>query len=250
MIESVNFRLFPGDELLTFGTRGISAVDARKTQLPSVVPYLNNATVKCNAFKSAQERESKNPVTILLAGKAGVCNDSFIAMRKYFESASARRKEGWSAAAESLLSVIRKHGWSAQILGYKAKTGVLNNIITEIRTKYPTQLALIGGEELLDEVSDALVDFEATAKQVVDVAASNNEPTVAETRPELIVAIRSMFQFVGLQEIAAPSRDLTALIEELNELIVTSLSTVRASDTRTENIKKKDAGKIETTTAS
>ncbi len=249
MIESVNFRLFPGDELLTFSLRAMNAVDARKSQLPSVVPYLNNASVKCNAFKGAQERESKNPVTILLSGKAGVCNDSFIAMRKYFESASARRKEGWGTAAESLLSVIRKHGWSAQILGYKAKTGVLNNIITEIRTKYPTQLALIGGEELLDEVSDALVDFETTAKQVVDVAAGNNEPTVAETRPELIVAIRSMFQFVGLQEIAEPSRNLTALIKELNELIVTSLSTLRASDTRAENIKKKDAGKSDATTA-
>ena len=84
------------------------------------------------------------------------------------------------------------------------------------------------------------------AKQFVDVAAATNEPTVVETRPELIVALRAMLQFIGLQQIAAPSDDLTALINELNALIVSSLSTVRASDTRAENSKKKDAGKTDT----
>ena len=247
MITSVNYSLFPGDELLTFGLRAINAVDAKKLQLPSVVPYLNNTTVKCSTFKSALERESKNPVIKVQAIKSKVCDDAFIALRKYFESASARRKEGWSAAAETLLSVIRKYGWSAQLLGYKAKSAALNNIVSEIRTKYPTELALIVGGELLDEVNDALVDFEATAKQVVEVAASNNEPTVVETRPELVVALRSMFQFVGLQQIAAPSDDLTGLINTLNELITTSLSTLKASDTRAENSKKSDASKTDTT---
>lgn len=245
MITTVNYSLFPGDELLTFGMRAINAVDAKKLQLPSVVPYFNNTSVKCNAFKSALERESKNPVVKVQAAKSKVCDDTFIAFRKYSESASARRKEGWSAAAEALLSVIRKHGWSAQHLGYKAKSGVLNNIISEIRTKYPAELALIAAGELLDELNDALVDFEATAKQAVDVAASNNEPTVAETRPELIVALRSMFQFIGLQQIAAPGDDLTALINTLNELITTSLSTLKASDTRAENSKKDETEKTD-----
>jgi hypothetical protein len=249
MITNVNYSLFPGGELLTFTRRAIAAADEKKLQLPSIVPYMNNAKVKCDVFQSAQERESKNPVTKLQAAKDGVRNDAFIAFRTHGESASARRKEGWSAAAESLLSVIRKHGWSAQHLGYKAKSAVLNNIVSEIRTKYPAELALIAGGELLDEVNDALVDFEATAKQFVDVAAATNEPTVMETRPELIVALRAMLQFIGLQQIAAPSDDLTALINELNELIVSSLSTVRASDTRAENSKKKDAGTTDTTTA-
>jgi len=43
--------------------------------------------------------------------------------------------------------------------------------------------------------------------------------------------------------------DLTALIITLNELIVSSLSTLKASGTRTENSKKKDAGKTDPTIA-
>lgn len=249
MISSVNYSLFPGDELLTFARRSIAAVDAKKLQLPSVVPYLNGATTKCNMFQRALERESKNPVTKLQAAKAEVCNDAFIAFRTYCESASARRKEGWSNAANTLLSLIRKHGWSAQHLGYKAKSGVLNNIVSEIRTKYPAELALIDAGELLDELEAAELDFEATAKQFVDVAAATNEPTVMETRPELIVALRAMLQFIGLQQIATPGDDLTALINALNELITTSLSTVRASDTRAENSKKAAENKNGTTTS-
>lgn len=247
MMTSVNYSLFPGVELLTFASRAIAAVDAKKLQLPSVVPYLDNTSTKCSAFQSALERESKNPITKQQAAKSEVCSDAFVALRSYCESASARRKEGWNSAAETLLSVIRKHGWSAHHMGYKAKSGALNNIISEIRTKYPTELALIVAGELLDEVSDAQVDFETTAKQFVEVASNNNEPTVVETRPELIVALRALFQFVGLQQIAAPSTNLTALMATLNELIVSSLSTVKASDTRAENSKKNAASKTDTT---
>ncbi|MDD4990838.1 MAG: DUF6261 family protein [Paludibacter sp.] len=248
MITSVNYLLFPGAELFTFASRAIATVDAKRLQLPSVVPYLDNASVKCDAFQSALERESKNPVTKLQAAKSDMCNDAFMAFRSYCESASTRRKEGWSDAANTLLNVIRKHGWSAQHLGYKAKSGALNNIISEIRTKYPAELALIAAGELLDEVDDSQKDFEATAKQFVEVAAATNEPTVVETRPELVVALRALFQFVGLQQIAAPSADLTALTNELNALIVSSLSTLRATDTRAEN-KKKDTGKTDTSVA-
>jgi hypothetical protein len=51
MISSVNYSLFPGAELLTFASRAIAAVDAKKLKLPSVVPYLNNTTTKCRNGK-------------------------------------------------------------------------------------------------------------------------------------------------------------------------------------------------------
>ena len=245
MITSVNYSLFPGDELLTFTMRVIAATEVKKLKLPSVVPYLNNTIIKCNTFRRALERESKNPITKLQTAKAQMCNDAFFAFRYYCESASARPKEGWSSAANTLLSVIRKHGWSAHRLGYKAKSGVINNIVSEIRAKYATELALISAGELLDELNDAELDFEATAKQFVEVASSSNEPTVVETRPELITAMRAQLQFIGLQQIAAPGDDLTALINALNELITSSVSTLKASDTRAENSRKNDTRKTD-----
>jgi len=237
MITSVNYSFFPGNELHTFGTRTYTIVDAKKSDFPGVVPYLNNLEVKFNVFQSAQERESKNPATKLQGAKDERRNNAILSFRSYGESASLRPIEGWKNAGDAILGVIRKHDWSAHHLGYKAKSGVINNIISEIRTKYAAELALIGGTELLNELEIAQKEFEAAAKQFVEVA-STNEPTVAEARPELIAALRALFQFIGLQQIAAPSEKLTALISTLNELINTSISTLKASDTRWENQKK------------
>jgi hypothetical protein len=247
MIESVNYSLFPSGELMTFAIRTITALEDEKLKFPSVVPYLNNVSEKCEKFKYALERESKNPVTKQEAIKNEVCNDAFLAFRTYCEYAAFRRKEGWKEAANLLVSIIRKHGWSAQHMGYKAKSGILNNIVSEIRTKHPAQLTLINANELLNELEAAMDDFEATAIQFIEVAATSIEPTVMETRPELIVAQRTLLQFIGLQQIIAPSDDLTALINMLNELVVSSLSTLKASNTRAENNKKKEKGKTDTT---
>jgi len=92
-------------------------------------------------------------------------------------------------------------------------------------------------------------DYETASKQVVESASGNNEPTVAESRPELVAALKALFQIISLQEISAPSEDVTSLIASINELIVNSLSTVKASGTRAENAKKKtDNSKTGTTT--
>jgi len=98
---------------------------------------------------------------------------------------------------------------------------------------------LIGGGELLDELAQAQINYETAAHNALQLASESNEPTVAETRPGLTVSIKALFQIVSLQEISAPSADVAALISSLNELITTSLSTVKATGTRAENNKKK-----------
>ena len=131
--------------------------------------------------------------------------------------------------------------WSIQKLGLKAKTAAITNIISEIKTKHAAELMLMGGNELLDELTISQLEFEAAAKQVIESASETNEPTVAETRPELTAALKALFQAISLQEIASPSTELTLLIASLNELVTTSLSTVKASDTRAVNKKKEDS---------
>ena len=239
MITSLNFSLFPSNELLTFAKGTISVAEAKKTQLPVIVPFLSNVTLKCGVYQSALEREQKNPLTKLQISKDEIRNDAFTAFRSYGEYAESRRKDSWNVAAVAILSVIRKHGWSAQTWGYKAKSAAFTNIISELKSKYTTELKLIGADELLNELAAAQTDFEDAAKQVVESASVTHEPTVSETRPELVIAIKALFQIVSLQEISAPSADVAALISSLNELITTSLSTVKATGTRAENNKKK-----------
>lgn len=242
MISSINYLLFSSDELSTFANRTLSLTEAKKVQLQWLVPFMTNASQKYSLYRSALERETRNPLIKIQNTRNLIRDKAFLAFRSGCESAAVRTKDGFSAAGSTLLGIIRKQGWSAQFLGMKAKSSVIWSIISEMRAKHVSELTLTGLDELLDELETAQNEFESVAQQVVEVSSTTNEPTVAETRPELVAALRSMLQFIGLQQIGAPSADLTELTNALNELIVLSLSTAKASDTRTENLKKANVG--------
>ena len=250
MIINLNFSLFPSKELFTFSKNSITLIEAKKTQIPVVVPFLLNAKTKNDNFQSALERESKNPFIKNQSEKDKIRVDAFLAFRNFSESGTTRRKAGVSVAAEAIVAVIRKHARTVQSLGLKAKTAAITNIISEIKTKYAAELTLIGGDELLDELTVSQSEFESAVQKVIESASAINEPTVAEARPETVAALKALFQIISLQEIAAPSADLTALIASLNELVTTSLSTVKASDTRAENKTKEKEGKTTDTNVS
>ena len=238
MISTLNFSLFPAKELFTFGRSSIALIDSKKELVPAVRPFLTNAVNRNENFRRALERETKNPFIKNQSEKDTIRINAFMAFRNYCESASTRRKEGVPAAAEVIITIIRKHHWSIQTIGQKSRTAVITNIISEIKTKHSEELTLIGGDELLDELTESQMDFETAAHQVIEAASEASEPTVAETRPELIIALKALFQIISLQEIAAPSADVTTLIAAVNELISNSLSTVKAAGTRAENLRK------------
>jgi len=239
MISSLNFALFPSNELFTFSKNVIALAEAKKLKIPAIEPFLLNANTKTIAFQSALERESKNPLIKSQSDSDKIRIDAFMTFRNYSESATTRQKQGVPEAAAVIIATIRKHTWTIQSLGQKARTAAITNIISETKTKHAAELTLIGGNELLDELTHAELDYESAFKKVQESIATSNEPTVADTRPEAVAAIKALFQIVSLQEISAPSADVAALISSLNELITTSLSTVKATGTRAENNKKK-----------
>jgi hypothetical protein len=240
MITGLNYSLFPSNEFFTFSKNAVTVVDSKKAAIPAVIPFLSVSQVHLANFADALERESKNPLVQIRSKMHGYRIDAFLAFRNLSESASSRRKAGVSEAAQVIINLIRKYGWTVQMFGQKAASGVFNGFISELKEKYTAEVALIGGTELLEELEQAQADYEVADNNVLQSESANTELTVAETRPLLTEALRQMFQIVSLQETAAPSADVTALIALLNELITSSLSTVKASDTRAKNAKKKE----------
>jgi len=240
MIQKTNFSLFPSEELYGFSKKAIILIDEKKSIIPAVEPFLSNARTRLEEFKLALDREEKNPLIKIRTQKTTIQIDAFMALRKQAESASTRSKAGVAGAAKTVIEVIRKYGWSIQILGQKTRLTQLDGLITELKTKYTTEIATIGANELLAELEEAQAEFLVADTNVVRSENNSNEPTVAETRQPLIESIRQLFQIISLQEVSAPSTSVTSLITSLNDLITASLSTVKASDTRAENAKKKE----------
>ena len=238
MIQSTNFALFPSEELYSFTKKSIILIDEKKTTVPAVEPFLSISKARLEEFKNALDREAKNPLVKIRTQKATDQIDAFMAMRKQAESASTRKKAGVAEAANSIIDLIRKYGWTLQRFGQKTRLTQLDGLISELKIKYLAEVALIGATELLEELEQAQADYLVADTNVVRSENNSNDPTVTETRQPLTDSVKQLFQIISLQEVSSPSRNLIALITSLNELITTSLATVKATNTRAENAKK------------
>ena len=238
MIQTLNYSLFSSDEFYSFALKTIALVEEKKAVIPAVVPFLTKANAGLVLYQGALEREAKNPLIKIRTNMDEYRIKAFLAFRKQVESASSRRKEGVADAAHVLIEAIRKYVWYIQPVGQKVRTTYIINIISDLKTKHAAELALTGSTELLEELEQAETDYETANNNVSTSEIISNEPTVSETRPTLSEALRQMSQMISLQETAAPSAEVTALITALNNHITASLTTVKASDTRAENAKK------------
>ena len=247
MIPTTNFSLFPSEELYSFSKKSVILIDEKKTTVPAVEPFLSNTKTRLEDYKSALDREAKNPLIKIRTQEATKQIDAFMALRKQAESASNRKKAGVAEAANTIIDVIHKYGWSVQKFGQKPRLTQLEGLITELKTKYSTEVGLIGATELLEELEQAQADYLEADTNVVRSENNSSDPTVTETRQPLTDSLKQMFQIISLQEVAAPSASVSALIASLNELITVSLATVKASDTRAENKKKADESKTTST---
>ncbi|MEI6754971.1 MAG: DUF6261 family protein [Paludibacter sp.] len=243
MIPTTNFSLFPIEELYSFSKKSVILIDEKKTTVPAVEPFLSNTKTRLEEYKSALDREAKNPLIKIRTQKATNQIDAFMALRKQAESAFTRKKAGVAEAANTIIDIIRKYGWSVQKFGQKTRLTQLDGLIAELKTKHSGEVATIGATELLEELEQAQADFLEADTNVVRSENNSSDPTVTETRQPLSDSLKQMFQIISLQEVAAPSVSVTALIASLNELITTSLATVKATDTRSQNAKKNAEGK-------
>jgi len=245
MILSFNWSLFPSDEFFTFSKRSLVIVEPLRPLAPTLAPFIDRAINSNANFQAALERDTKNSLTPLLASKDLVCDSSFMAFRLYVEAASYRTTEGWHSAAVKILDVIRKHGWTAYKLGYKAQTAAETNIVSEIRSKCSAEMGTIQANDWFEEFVVAFDDFETVFNQSI-TAAPTGEPTILETRPVLVKSLKALFSMVTLLNSNDDAiAEFVTTEAALNELITTSLASVKAADTRAENQKKAEAAKTE-----
>lgn len=239
MIISINFSLFPSDELFTFSKGVLTIVDEKKEQATALIPFFDKAAQALELYQSSLERERKNPFTLILAEKNGQRDDAFMAFRSYTKAASYRKNADWNTAASKILEVIRHHAWSATGLGYKAETAALTNIISEVRNKYGSEVTLIGAADWLDELDAAEKAFDTVFHQSI-IATPTDEPGIWDIRPLLTNSLKALLSMISLLHSNAPEPVLATLETSLNELIVRSLATVKASNTRADHRKKED----------
>jgi hypothetical protein len=241
MTESLNAKMLQSNELLTFGQRVIGVFTSNDTNSKyGLDPFVTRAISAYNNFNKAFERESKNPFTDDLALADAERDASFVGFRNYIVACSLRNSSGWNTAANRILDIIRKHGWSAASFGYKAETAALTNVIDEVKTKCTADLTLLSATEWFAQLETAQTAFEQVQNASINRDTSNEGPTIRDTRPVLTQALRALLSITDLQFSATPDDAiLKTYMNALNELILVTMTSVRANATRQQNDKKK-----------
>lgn len=240
MIQTLNFRIFPSDEFFTFGSGVVNLVNGKLSDLPALTSRANKLNSSIVPYQQALMRESKNPYTEKLAIADKLLDASFVAFRTYVDAGCYRNVETWSTAALQLREVIRNYDWSAQSLGYKAQIAAMVNMVKAIKEHHSDLVTVINGDDWFTAYDENLEAFVALYNESSEKVATN-EVTLKETRPVLTDALRKLFSRIDLLQEDEPSTAVDELVASINELIVRSLSTVKAAATREEHSKDNES---------
>ncbi|HEY4788112.1 MAG TPA: DUF6261 family protein [Bacteroidales bacterium] len=245
MIDSINYSLIPNEEFYAFDIGVLNLFDGKNLEGTGIEVFVKKAVDASAPFANAFKRESKNPFTEKSAQSDSLRGECHIAFRNYVEACSHRNKPGYHDASVKIMEIIRKHGWSAAHLGRKTETTVINSTVSEIREKCQNELTVLSAAEWLNELDTAEKAHEAVEKEGV-TPPQNSGPTLTETRPAVVNALRSLFNMMSLQYEVTKNAVLADYAKSINELITQTMATVKANATKAD--KKKNSGTSNTET--
>ena len=243
MKSTINYSLLRSNELFTFTQRIIELLDGADLTGSGIDILLEKLKEAFGKFSDAFERDSKDPYTVKLAAMDAVRDTSFYGFRTYIEACVQRTEEGWHDAAVKILDVVRKHGWNATSMGYKAETAAIENITSELREKCVDEITLLSAGDWLTGLENAQKKFEDMVQEKVKQPKDN--PTLTQTRPDVVSTLKSLLSLLYLQGMVQESEELQSLTGSVNELIGITMTSARANASRSANQNDEDGGDVQ-----
>jgi hypothetical protein len=242
-MNQVNFSLIESDQLLTYG-KGIIGLFSNfdpATDNYLLRPFVTRALSVYNDYAKAYERELKNPYTEKLKDADKLRDGSFYYFRDFVASFNTSEVNEEKEASLRVTNILEKHGWQAVNYGYKKETAAFTKMINEIKDFSMDALQLLGATARFDKWVARETEFENIQKSSVTRTPSGL-PTLVETRPKLIVALRRLMGQVEAHYAENPDDStLAGYMKAINDLITLTMTTARAAETRQENKKKNPA---------
>ncbi|GET28117.1 DUF6261 family protein [Prolixibacter sp. SD074] len=232
-MKNIAYSLLPLDGYYTFSQRFLELLKAASSgtfDLAAVISPLGSVFLK---FEAAYKKERKSEYTAKLAAADEARDRAYLALRHYLVACSYASVEGYSAAADTLLTIFSRLGWSMQKAGYQTESSRLGNLIAELQTD--ENVALLTTAEAtpwLERMMTAADAFEAIYQQKLATDAADDTISAYRLRKVLQQQIEISLSWMDVQQQFNKSDELTTLIGQVNELIANTMTAARASATR------------------
>ena len=238
-MKNIAYSLLPLDGYYTFSQRFLELLKAASSgtlDLAAVISPLGSVFLK---FESAYKKERKSEYTAKLAKADEVRDNAYLALRHYLVACSYASVDGYSAAANTLLSIFKRLGWSMQKAGYQTESSRLGNLIAELQQEgNAALLTTLEATAWLERMMTAADAFEAMYQQKLTAEAADDTTSAYRLRKVLQQQIEMSLSWMEVQQQFNKSDELSTLIGQVNELIANTMTTARANATRKSSVEE------------
>jgi hypothetical protein len=187
-------------------------------------------------FDLALTRDLVDPYTVKINAADRMRDLRFLGFKNYVEACSYRKQEGWQEAAVQIKAAIERYGNDLYRLSLPEETAALQNLMSDLEQE-PLKAAcdVIQLLPWIEELNLAQTHFEALRQQQNSQDHSVNK-TLLETRKPLNRAVKNLLKMIELQQVVQESDAFNAMVNQIDNLIATSMSSARLSRSLSDRI--------------
>jgi len=232
MIKPIFNNLLSANEFYTLCKNILNALhtssidEAIKTQL---IERINTYFAR---LEEAIHRDMKNPLTQELERIDELRDDLFLGFRGTADALLHHWQPEKRDAAQVLIDVIRRHGWTLHRKGYSKQSAAIHSLLTECNTDaVSTSVSTLAISEWLEQLYNTQNAFETTLQQREELDALA-KPIVTESRKQVYNDLSSVLKYLDSMAEFSANAELTQLIEVINEIIANVTTSAKARKTR------------------
>ncbi|TRX72302.1 DUF6261 family protein [Carboxylicivirga sp. M1479] len=234
MIKPILNHLLFSSEFYTLVKRIITAIENSSIDEATKSMLKSRLLQQLIIFDEALNRKKTNPLTEKLEQLDDERDNLFMGLRTSAEALTYHWDETIKEAANYIVEVIRRNGWTMHHSGYTAQSASSNALISELQ-KEPaaTHIATSTLGEWLSNFSKCQNDFENTSVERVKLD-TEDKPIVSTTRKMLYGDLKSTLSYLETMAEFNSTSELENLIGNINEIITDVTSSAKARKTRRE----------------
>ncbi|TAJ12447.1 hypothetical protein DMA11_12885 [Marinilabiliaceae bacterium JC017] len=228
-MKKIAFYLFSSNALYTFIKRALALIEEKDPTALGLAVFVNKAKALFNNFDSALKRDMVDPLTVKVNDADQTRDNRYIGLKNYVNACRYRESEAWQQAAEQIGRAFERYGSELYRMSNAEESAAIRNLVNDLNTEpLLTACNTIEADPWISELIVAQESFTVLEQQRVSQT-DKNTFTLRETRKPLVTALRSLLKMVELQQQATENAELDLLVEQLNNLISQSMTSVRMS---------------------
>lgn len=204
-----------------------------ETFVGKILPYL----VEINAGLSATMANiGSSDLTKQLAEKDQARDQAFVGFRDYCKAFTSAPNSGQSVAAEKLVTLIRRIGWSLHRQGYTQQSASQDSLIEALaEPEYANAVATIKAGSWVKSLLETNAALETVLHQKNNLIAYDNVPPVNECKRRMVKYLKPLLGYLEVMGELEPET-YTDAVTQLSEEIEYIMTIAKARKTRRENL--------------